>query len=280
MQKIKLNYWAGHKNFGDELSPYLVKKITGKEVVHAGQKDLDKLIALGSIIDFNNIYSRSHIWGSGVLAKDFISPYRLLPFSKIFRKNHFRSKVHATRGPLSRRVLEQLKFNCPEIYGDPGILIPRFYTPQNKNKNFKFGLILHQTHAVFIPQKLTDFESENIKIISIDREGDQGVESFLDEVCACDFIFSTSLHGIIVAQAYGIPAQWLKFKSLSIHRDDGFKFKDYFMGVNQEVQKPFVINSLNEEAINLLIKFNFKKSEEISDGGILLKAFPKEFLGV
>ena len=53
MEIIKLNYWAGHKNFGDELSPYLVEKITGKKVQYAGQKELNKLTAIGSIIDFN-----------------------------------------------------------------------------------------------------------------------------------------------------------------------------------------------------------------------------------
>ena len=57
METVKLNYWAGHKNFGDELSPYLIKKITNKKIIHANQKEINKLIALGSIIDFNNIYS-------------------------------------------------------------------------------------------------------------------------------------------------------------------------------------------------------------------------------
>ena len=35
METVKLNYWAGHKNFGDELSPYLIKKITNKKIIHA-----------------------------------------------------------------------------------------------------------------------------------------------------------------------------------------------------------------------------------------------------
>ena len=56
MDSIRMNYWGGHRNFGDELSPYLVEKITGKKVIHASQKEEDKLIALGSIVDFNNIY--------------------------------------------------------------------------------------------------------------------------------------------------------------------------------------------------------------------------------
>lgn len=32
---IPLQYWEGHKNFGDELSPYVVSKLTGKKVVYA-----------------------------------------------------------------------------------------------------------------------------------------------------------------------------------------------------------------------------------------------------
>lgn len=274
MEIIKLNYWAGHKNFGDELSPYLVEKITGKKVQYAGQKELNKLTAIGSIIDFNNIYSRSHIWGSGMLTKDFINPYRMLPLNKIFRKSYYRSKVYATRGPLTKRALEKLGFKCPEVFGDPAILLPQFYQAKELKK-YKYGIILHQTHSEFVPKDKDILENENIRYISINREGRQEIEEFVDEVCSCDFIFSTSLHGVVVAQAYGIPAQWLKLKSLDIHKDDAFKFHDYFLGANQEIQNPLVIDSLDVKTIESMRSFPFKEPANIKSRKELLEVFPE-----
>lgn len=278
MNTIKLNYWAGYQNFGDELSPYLIRKITGKPVTHANQKELNKLIALGSIIDFNNIYSRSHIWGSGLLASDFINPRRLLPLNKIFRKKYFRSKIHATRGLLSQTILKNLGFPCPDVYGDPGILTPYFYSPKSKKANFKFGLIFHQTHKEIIKKNIELLICENIRLISIDREGDLEVEDFIDEVCACDFIFSTSLHGIIIAQVYEIPFQWLKIDNAIIHRDEDFKFKDYFSGIGSIPQNPFTIKEINESTLTSLKNFNFQNNKTKINFSPLLDAFPKEFL--
>lgn len=277
MEIIKLNYWAGHKNFGDELSPYLVEKISGKKVQYAHQKELDKLTAIGSIIDFNNIYSRSHIWGSGMLTKDFISPYRMLPLKKIFRKSYYRARVYATRGPLTQERLKKFGFNCPDVYGDPAILLPKFYQPQLLEKKYKYGVILHQTHSKFIQKNNALFEDEEIRYISINREGHHEIEEFVDEVCSCKFIFSSSLHGVVVAQAYGIPAQWLKFKELDIHEDDSFKFHDYFLGANQEIQNPLVIDSLDESSINNMKLFSFVVPKKNIEFTKLLDAFPKEF---
>ena len=274
VENIKLNYWAGHKNFGDELSPYLVEKITGKKVLYTGQKELNKLTAIGSVIDFNNIYSRSHIWGSGMLTRDFINPYRMLPLNKIFRKSYFLSKIYATRGPLTQKVLRNLGFDCPDVYGDPAILLPQYYQPKAKRSQYKFGIILHQTHKEFVPKEIGILEENSFLYISINREGSSQIEQFVDEICSCDFIFSTSLHGVIVAQAYGIPAQWLKFEGLDIHKDDSFKFDDYFLGANQETQKPLFIDALNLNSINRMKDFSFIKPLRIKGLYALLDSFP------
>ena len=66
-------------------------------------------------------------------------------------------------------------------------------------------------------------------------------KQFIDKILSCELILSSSLHGLIVSDAYGIPNHWcqIHFKM----DDDGFKFRDYFFSVNKQPYSPFVINS-------------------------------------
>ena len=58
----------------------------------------------------------------------------------------------------------------------------------------------------------------------------RNIEHIIDEINKCERILSSSLHGIIVAHAYNIPALWIK--KGDIGSLNGFKFKDYFSSVN------------------------------------------------
>ena len=48
-------------------------------------------------------------------------------------------------------------------------------------------------------------------------------------------ILSSSLHGIILSDAYGIPNCWVEF---SDDIDKSFKFNDYYLSVGKERSKP------------------------------------------
>lgn len=114
-----------------------------------------------------------------------------------------KADIRAVRGSLTREAILKEGGKCPEIYGDPAIIMPRLYTPKIGAKH-KAGLILHHTQetpTTHVLAKTCGFHQ-----ISIDRVRDEQLENFIDEVCSCQKIFSSSLHGIILAQAYGIPA--------------------------------------------------------------------------
>lgn len=267
MQPVALNYWAGHHNFGDELSPYLVEKITRRAVIHAESMLSGKLVGIGSIINYHTAYSNSYIWGSGLLTRASIRR-RLISFKKIFSK----SRVQATRGPLTAEILAQRGFEFAPVYGDPALLMPLFYTPRSDRGEGKIGLVLHQRHSGMMDENL--LAQAGVKLISIYRSGNEQIEAFVNEVTSCEKIYSTSLHGIIIAQAYGIPAQWISFEGVPIHADEDFKFTDYFLGANQKIQQKMLLNSLNLENIALMKKHEPQPVRKFRGAAQLLDMFP------
>lgn len=271
-QTIPLHYWAGKRNFGDELSKYLVEKITGRKVVYARKNESNKLLAIGSIIDRESAYCNSDIWGSGCLTKNAMTKVKYFPLSRYLKQLFSRkSRIHAVRGPLSRELLIDTEFSVPEVYGDPAILMPLFYEAKGVPCN-DIGVILHQTHDT--QETNQALKANGFRYISICREGEKEIEAFIDEVASCRMIFSTSLHGVIIAQAYGVPAQWLRIAGQPIHADEEFKFNDYFLGAGQICQTPLTIKSVADLDPNFtppLIK-DFKNQKK------LLKAFPNVYL--
>lgn len=274
---ISLCYWNTVSNFGDSLSPYLISKITGCEVKRASFKDKEKLVAIGSLIRSSTLFSQSHIWGSGSLTRD---PFRKVPIYSLhkhiqnwYKRSFKQSIIYALRGPLTGNICEKAGFKVPKIYGDPAILIPRFYQPKPLTTDkHKIGLVLHHTQS----NQLKNIDSDLFKVISVARSTPHEIENFIDELASCESIFSSSLHGVIVAQAYGIPAQWITVKDSPIHDDQNFKFEDYFLGAGQEVQRPINIKLAAEDLKDLKLitpaKINRKQLTETADN--LLKSFP------
>ena len=60
--------------------------------------------------------------------------------------------------------------------------------------------------------------------------GSSDVEAVIRQVLACDRIAATSLHGLVLADAYGIPSAWIASESPNGLE---FKFYDYFLSVDK-----------------------------------------------
>jgi pyruvyltransferase len=217
--------WSGpHKpNWGDELNKTLIKLISGKDPLYIKDPDIHHYLCAGSILRWS--HKNTTVWGSG-----FISSIDTI---------NEQPDIRAVRGPLSREMLLKLGFNCPPIYGDPALLYPRFYQP-NVSKKYKYGIIPH-----YIDQANSWLEqyknSDSVKIINI---LDPTINTFVDEINECEVILSSSLHGLICADSYGIPSYWIKLSTHVIGGD--FKFIDYFKSVNRPDTKPILINNETE----------------------------------
>ncbi|WP_438961878.1 polysaccharide pyruvyl transferase family protein [Nonlabens sp.] len=220
---IRLYWWSemliqklDQENYGDVLGKYLVEKIAAKKVIwqRANKFYLKNLwsplyVTIGSILE--HIGAHCTVWGSGIISRD----------AQVAGATFL-----AVRGPLSRERLLELGYNCPAIYGDPALLLPRYYQPQ-VDKKFHLGIIPH----------INDYEEVNewykndpsIKVINF-RTND--VEETTRELLECGSIVSSSLHGVIVAHAYHIPAVQVTFSDRIY--GDGVKYHDYYLSVGLE----------------------------------------------
>ena len=231
-KRPKVDFSSGLNNFGDVLNFYLIFKLTGLKIIEIRSEYYNKksFLFIGSILQRSNRYSI--VWGSGFISKE----------SKCNEKPKI---VYGVRGPLTRKLLVEQNVQCPKVYGDPALLLPLIYKSNSKIK-YKIGVIPH-----YVDKNnpwLKKIKNKTVKIIDIQN---QNIEGFIDSVCECEIIISSSLHGIIVSDTYGIPSLWVEF-SKNV-KGDGFKFRDYYMSVGKNVTSPTRINY--EKSLEELLDF-------------------------
>lgn len=236
-------------NFGDYLSLKIVERIlegpvtVSKKRAPQGQR---KFLALGSLLFAAN--DHDIVWGSGTNGKKS-------------EKTDYSFKtldVRAVRGPLTRQFLmEDYGISCPEIYGDPALLMPYLFPEFNKSEHptYDYIVIVHYNDLSLFPK---DAEG---KIVHATEPWDKVVAKILDS----RLVISSSLHGVIVAEAFGIPARLLRVSE----KEPMIKFCDYYLGTNRP---NFQYAQSIEEAIFLQGEPPFQCDLEK-----LYDAFPFEF---
>lgn len=256
---LVLNAWVNikhgeiiHRNWGDDVNLYLIEELSGKKVIFRNMSIIHRLfpftnyICIGSILGWYE-NKCSTIWGAG-----FIDQHNLLRCKP--------RKILSVRGKLSRDIVLSQGIECPESYGDPVLLISQFYKPCIECKN-KMGIIVHFAEAD--NSIIKDFMDFHPNCIIIDLVNYTTWTDVIDKILSCNKIISSSLHGLIVSDSYGIPNKWVSFSDKVV--GDGFKFKDYFSSINRIDNTPIPINSTaqlmelyNVEFTKNIIKINFK----------------------
>lgn len=208
-------YWFSvlPPNFGDWVTPYLVNKICRREVkrsIDPQETDENVIISTGSIMRLCG--SNTIVWGSGIRDRNQdIKPGKL---------------IRSVRGPLTRARLLEVGGECPPIYGDPALLLSKFYQPKEINKKHLVGIIPHisqyeKVHALYKNEK-------NVTVIDLRTKNIEGV---VDKIVECSKIVSSSLHGIIVANSYDIPVRWIQFDNNIF--GDNTKYYDHFASIGR-----------------------------------------------
>jgi hypothetical protein len=207
--------WAGgtaaqdYLNFGDALSPVMTALLSGLPAQRTPFRSRTPRLAAVGTIGQNLVGGEVWFWGVGCSPRAGAKGGRFSPDPGT--KMH----VAATRGPLSAALLGGGRL-ATRVYGDPVWLLPRFYRPQVE-KRWDLGVILHLSELAdravechprsdLARFRIEDPAAERVRLINtVTPISTEGLRNRLDDILACRRIVSTSLHGLVIAESYGIP---------------------------------------------------------------------------
>jgi pyruvyltransferase len=194
-------YWACRDigNFGDLITPYILFK-------------------LGYSVSFcENTLKENHVFLSGSILQE--ATHRTTVIGSGFGARSQKTKhpdIKMVRGKVTDEMLVDQGYDGVGVYGDPGLALPNLYHPKIEKKH-RLGVIPHYIDDPYVPD-----DCKKINVLD-------PVEKVVDDIISCEYLISSSLHGIIVAHAYKMPCLWVKFSDKIA--GDGMKYEDYFTSV-------------------------------------------------
>ncbi|MSX22479.1 MAG: polysaccharide pyruvyl transferase family protein [Actinobacteria bacterium] len=195
------------RNFGDLLGPMIVPLLLAQRGWRPTAAPTRRLLTIGSIMHLAQ--TGDVVWGSGRNGRLREDEHR---FDQL--------DVRAVRGPCTRDWLLARGVGCPEVFGDPALLLPSVrpdLTLLAENKRHR---------VTFIPHIDDPWRQERHGLHFISPRAN--VEHVLRTVVQSEFVVATSLHAVIVAEAFGVPA-----RSIINRAEPEFKFADYYLGTGR-----------------------------------------------
>lgn len=234
-----------HRNWGDDINVFFLEQLFQRKMSYlytssiSARRNKTNYIMIGSTATML-ANKNSIIWGAGII--DDTSLLQTKPM-----------KILAVRGPLTQKYFIKNGVPCPSVYGDPAMLIPLLYKPEKTSK-YRLGIIPHYSN--FSHPALDKFKKDP-SVLIIQMEGYKNWHEVLDQICSCTYIASSSLHGLIMAEAYNIPNLWIELsgKLLGGH----FKFHDFFLSLHADRKAPFKITNDTKLLDILSTKSQYKK---------------------
>jgi pyruvyltransferase len=220
---VEIFHWSpsnGSVNFGDRLADIIARQMLALHGLSLDDEVIrqERLFTVGSVLHFTK--TGDHIWGTGWNGK--------IP-EKEFKARGL--KVHGVRGPLTAEFLRGHKIEVPEIYGDPALLIPHIFKNRFKPSPEKDYVFVPNLHDLQLVSNLDNVVSPL-----------WGWNTVVEAILKSKLVLASSLHGLIVAEAFGIPARYVRLSQT----EDLFKYKDYYLGSGRVESEFQFANSIEQ----------------------------------
>jgi pyruvyltransferase len=202
---------APMNNFGDLLGPEIVKRMLASEGVDLSfARSETRLLSVGSVLHFAR--DGDTIWGTGRNGKESDANHR---FSQL--------DVRAVRGPLTAKYLESRGITAPSIFGDPGVLTAQYFSELSPAPGQK-------KHVVTIVPNLNDLPKYRRWDNLLDPR--TSLEKCIERIANSELVVGSSLHGIVVAESFGVPA-----RLIGSNHESKFKYEDYYLGTGRSMPR-------------------------------------------
>lgn len=212
---IRLYRWA-EANFGDQLSLLVCRNLADEAVEPVGDPRMSNFVAIGSILEqLHDTTFDGAVWGTGMISDGF-GPIRIP-----------NARFAAVRGRFTRDLV-----GAPEAtpLGDPGLLIDRI-APSRRPRH-EVGIVPHRVDQSDPAVQAVADKSPAIIVIDVTA----GPGTVLEQIASCRVIVSSALHGLVAADALGLPSAWIRLSDRVI--GDGFKFRDYYSAFGLDDPEP------------------------------------------
>lgn len=213
---VKSYWWNARPNFGDALAPLLLERFADIPKVEWGTPCQASVITVGSILEQVPLMFDGYVLGTGKLYED----------SRVYLYAH-QTKVLALRGPLSARF-----YGSETAIGDPGLLADELLNNGvlgYPERTYDLGILPHWRDSKL---KLDKRFQGKWSVLTIDPSSPP--LEVVRAIGQCKKIVTSSLHGLIVADAFGIPRRFEYTPALD--REGGrFKFRDYHQSIGMNL---------------------------------------------
>ncbi|WP_415021624.1 polysaccharide pyruvyl transferase family protein [Bradyrhizobium sp.] len=166
------------------------------------------MFAIGSVLH----YARNNdlVWGSGINGR---------PGQEDLNRRVQTLDVRAVRGPRTQEVLRRRGLSVPDVFGDPALLLPHLFRGRFQRRRTRPWVFVPNLHDM----RMIDATSADV--ISPLGSWNRRIEAILE----AELVLASSLHGLIVAEAYGIPARYVRLSD----GESEFKYRDYYEGTGR-----------------------------------------------